>query len=187
MTTNDLHALGCTAQPHPVSAPESAALLRRYYTELVIRYYGRPTDDDEVSAVLAQEPSDDLVRPTGEFVVARLGGAPVGCVGLRVLDRRHRRTDPDVRRPRGPRPGCRGTPGPAVERIAREAFGVARIRLDTRKDLVEARALYARHGYPEIAPYNDSPYADHWFEDTRLRPPADTHRAAATRPGLPWT
>lgn len=39
----------------------------------------------------------------------------------------------------------------------------ARILLDTREDLVEARALYARLGYREIEAYNESPYADHWF------------------------
>jgi hypothetical protein len=40
-------------------------------------------------------------------------------------------------------------------------------RLDTRHDLVEARRLYATHGYVEIPPYSDNPYADHWF-DKRL-------------------
>jgi GNAT superfamily N-acetyltransferase len=166
VTMNDLRAPGCTAEPHPVSAPESAALLRRYYTELVSRYHGRPADDQEVSAVLAEEPSDDLVRPTGAFLLARLGGAPVGCAGLRVLT-------PDTgeltRMYVGPEARGRGVAGllvRTVERIAREEFGAVRIRLDTRKDLVEARALYARHGYAEIARYNDSPYADHWFEKT---------------------
>jgi GNAT superfamily N-acetyltransferase len=166
VTTKDLHAPGCTAEPHPVSAPESAALLRRYYTELVSRYYGRPTDDAEVSQVLAEEPSDDLVRPTGEFVIARLGGVPVGCAGLRLLAPG---TAELTRMYVGPEARGRGVAGlliDVVERIAREEFGAARIRLDTRKDLVEARALYAKHGYAEIAPYNDSQYADHWFEKT---------------------
>ncbi len=85
MKTNDLRAPGRTAAPHPVGSPESVTLLRRYYTELVIRYYGRPTDDAEVDAVLAEEPSGDLVPPTGEFLVAWRDGAPVGCAGLRVL------------------------------------------------------------------------------------------------------
>lgn len=43
------------------------------------------------------------------------------------------------------------------------AAGVHTVRLDTRSDLVEARALYARHGYAEIPCYTDSPYADHCF------------------------
>ncbi|WP_031090129.1 GNAT family N-acetyltransferase [Streptomyces sp. NRRL WC-3549] len=50
----------------------------------------------------------------------------------------------------------------AVEREAR-ALGVTRIRLDTRHDLVEARALYARHGYAEVPAFNQGPYAEHWF------------------------
>jgi GNAT superfamily N-acetyltransferase len=153
-----------TAGPHPVSHPESAALLRRYYTELIIRYYGRPTDDAEVDAVLAEEPSDDLTPPTGEFLVARLDGAPVACVGLRVLDPH---TVELTRMYVGPEARGRGGAGLLIahaERIAVATFGAHAIRLDTRKDLVEARALYAKYGYAEIAAYNDSPYADHWFE-----------------------
>ncbi|WUR56975.1 GNAT family N-acetyltransferase [Micromonospora chokoriensis] len=66
------------------------------------------------------------------------------------------------------RPEHRGVGGgaallAAVEQAARTA-GVHRIRLDTRNDLVEARALYARHGYVEIPAYSSGPYADHWFE-----------------------
>jgi ribosomal protein S18 acetylase RimI-like enzyme len=51
----------------------------------------------------------------------------------------------------------------AVEQHARAA-GAQAIRLDTRADLVEARALYARHGYVEIPAYSHGPYAEHWFE-----------------------
>ena len=164
MTTNDLRPAVWTAQPHPVSAAESDALLRRYYTELIVRYYGRPTDEEELAAVLAQEPSDDLTRPTGEFLIARRGGEPAGCVGLRVL------APGTVELTRMyVAPEARGEGGAALligaaERVARDTFGAAAIRLDTREDLVEARALYAKHGYAEIEPYNDSPYADHWFE-----------------------
>ena len=49
-----------------------------------------------------------------------------------------------------------------LERAAVDA-GLTTARLDTRKDLVEARRLYARHGYVEVPAFNDSPYADHWF------------------------
>ncbi|RCW46061.1 acetyltransferase (GNAT) family protein [Halopolyspora algeriensis] len=51
----------------------------------------------------------------------------------------------------------------AAERKAR-ALGATSMRLDTRHDLVEARRLYAKHDYVEIAPYSDSPHAEHWFE-----------------------
>jgi hypothetical protein len=39
------------------------------------------------------------------------------------------------------------------------------MRLDTRKDLIEARGLRAEHGYAETPQYNAvNPYNDHWFE-----------------------
>lgn len=38
------------------------------------------------------------------------------------------------------------------------------MRLDTRGDLTEARALYGRLGYHEVESFNDEPYAEHWFE-----------------------
>ncbi|WFE40356.1 GNAT family N-acetyltransferase [Micromonospora sp. WMMD998] len=66
------------------------------------------------------------------------------------------------------RPAHRGAGGgaallAAVEGHAGDA-GVGRIRLDTRSDLVEAGALYARHGYREIPAFHTGPYAQHWFE-----------------------
>ncbi|TAM49525.1 MAG: GNAT family N-acetyltransferase [Paraburkholderia sp.] len=51
----------------------------------------------------------------------------------------------------------------ALEARAKEA-GVGRLRLDTNRTLTEARSLYLRNGYKEIAAYNDNPYADFWFE-----------------------
>lgn len=56
---------------------------------------------------------------------------------------------------------------PVAEEAARRS-GARVMRLDTRSDLVEARALYARHGYREIEPYAERLYADHWFEKTFL-------------------
>ncbi|UWE09683.1 GNAT family N-acetyltransferase [Actinacidiphila bryophytorum] len=166
MTTHDLRTAEWTAAPLPVSHPDSVALIRRYYAELIARYYGRPTDDPEISEVIAEEPSDDLVPPTGIFVVAGIDGAPVGCLGLRVLDagtaELTRMFVAPEARGRGVAAGLIAT----VEDLARSTFGSRVIRLDTRADLVEARALYARQGYREIERYNDSPYADHWFEKT---------------------
>lgn len=51
----------------------------------------------------------------------------------------------------------------AAEQRAR-ADGAAVIRLNTRSDLIEARALYAKHGYQDIPRYSDDPLAEHWFE-----------------------
>jgi hypothetical protein len=38
------------------------------------------------------------------------------------------------------------------------------VRLETNKTLVEAISLYRSAGYVEVAPFNDEPYAHHWFE-----------------------
>ncbi|GAA1221136.1 hypothetical protein GCM10009665_09110 [Kitasatospora nipponensis] len=59
-------------------------------------------------------------------------------------------------------------------------LGLTVLRLDTRGDLVEARALYARHGYREIPRYNDSRYADHWFEKSLPGPVAGVTPPAAS-------
>jgi hypothetical protein len=47
--------------------------------------------------------------------------------------------------------------------MAREA-GLQRLRLETNRTLHEAQALYRQEGYREVEPFNDEPYADHWFE-----------------------
>jgi GNAT superfamily N-acetyltransferase len=164
VTTYDLRAAGWAVAPHPVSDPDSATLLRRYYAELIVRYHGRPTDDEEIDQVLAEEPSDDLALPTGEFLVARRDGAPGGCVGVRVLTQDTAELTRMFVGAGARRQGVAGLLVAAAESVARDVMGARRIRLDTRKDLVEARALYAKHGYREIAAYNDSKYADHWFE-----------------------
>jgi GNAT superfamily N-acetyltransferase len=104
------------------------------------------------------------VLPGGEFLVAVRHGVPGGCVGLRVLDARTAELTRMFVGPEARRQGVAGLLVAAAESVARDVLDARRIRLDTRKDLVEARALYARHGYREIAAYNDSPYADHWFE-----------------------
>ncbi|MEV6772988.1 GNAT family N-acetyltransferase [Nocardia sp. NPDC051030] len=142
-----------------VDHPDAVGLLRDYTAEVAGRYYGRTISDPELDEYLAEEPADGVAV----FLVALWQGKPVGCVGLRRL---------------GPemgeltkvfiRPGARGEGGgaqliAAVETAALE-LGLTVLRLDTRADLVEARALYARHGYREIPAYNNSPFADHWFE-----------------------
>ena len=43
-------------------------------------------------------------------------------------------------------------------------LGYRRVRLDTNEALSEARRLYLKRGYREIAAYNDNPYAHFWFE-----------------------
>jgi len=49
-----------------------------------------------------------------------------------------------------------------LEELAGDA-GLTRLRLTVRSDLEEARRLYARCGYLEVAPFNTEPYAEHWL------------------------
>ena len=149
--------------PAPVHTPESAALLREYYTELVARWYGRPATPAEVDAALADEPSDDLVPPRNAFLVARHDDSPAGCAGLRRFSPSVAELTRVYVRPASRGRGAARRLLAAAETVAGE-WGVTAIRLDTRHDLVEARALYASSGYVEIPAYNESRYAGHWFE-----------------------
>ena len=44
------------------------------------------------------------------------------------------------------------------------AHGVRLMRLETKDELAEAIRMYETSGYIEVEPFNDEPYADHWFE-----------------------
>jgi len=106
---------------------------------------------------------DELVPPTGAFLIARIAGHPAGCGGLRTLapgvgelmrmwvDGAHRGL------------GIGKRLLAALEEQA-ETLGHARVRLYTNRSLDEAKAMYRAAGYVEIDRYNDDPYADHWFE-----------------------
>ncbi|WP_406084351.1 GNAT family N-acetyltransferase [Micromonospora zamorensis] len=142
--------------------PDAVLLLREYMTEMVVRYHRRPALPGEVDEALTEMPSDDLTNASGLLLLAHHGTDLAGCAGLRWHSGWAELTRVFVR------PAHRGTGGgaallTAVEQHARVA-GAQAIRLDTRADLVEARALYARHGYVEIPAYSHGPYAEHWFE-----------------------
>ncbi|MFD9338620.1 GNAT family N-acetyltransferase [Streptomyces sp. NPDC060028] len=136
---------------------------RAYYAEVAGRYWNRSVTEAEIDEGLVDFPDEGLLPPTGQFVVGRLGGAPLACGGIRLLDPLTAELTKVYVDPR-----TRGTGGGAalLEVLEEEArsLGAERVRLDTRSDLVEARALYARHGYVEIPAYNSGPYAEHWFE-----------------------
>jgi ribosomal protein S18 acetylase RimI-like enzyme len=50
-----------------------------------------------------------------------------------------------------------------LEQMAR-ASGATAVRLDTNQALLEAITMYRSSGYTEVAPFNDEPFAHHWFE-----------------------
>jgi ribosomal protein S18 acetylase RimI-like enzyme len=49
-----------------------------------------------------------------------------------------------------------------LEQLARDS-GAGVVQLETNDALVEAIALYRSTGYEEVPPFNDEPFAHHWF------------------------
>ncbi|MET9903176.1 GNAT family N-acetyltransferase [Streptomyces sp. NPDC006446] len=152
--------------PEPFDSPVAAALWRAYYTEVSDRWYllreGRTTDPGELERESAAHTGGEFAPPTGVLLVARYDGEPGGTAGVRMVDA----TTGELRRV-FVREDLRGKGGaPLLLAAAEEAargLGARRLVLDTRGDLVEARTLYARHGYEETAAHNDEAYAEHWF------------------------
>jgi GNAT superfamily N-acetyltransferase len=146
-----------TVQEEPAGGPAAAALLREYFRELTERYFRRAASDQEIDETLAEYPSTGLAH----FLVLRADGEPAGCLGLHVTGELTRvYVSPRFRRGGGARALLA-----AAEAIARED-GLTRLFLDTRTDLIEARAFYAAAGFTEIPPTTATPgpFQDHWFE-----------------------
>ena len=138
--------------------PDARVAMRAYFEELAARFTISLDPDDPALWVV-----DDLVRPSGLFMVARLGDRLAGCGGLRRFDA----TTGEIKRVwvAGEARG-RGVARALMDRLETEALamGFKRLLLDTNGTLHEARAMYARRGYHEIPRYNDNPHAEHWFE-----------------------
>ena len=62
-----------------------------------------------------------------------------------------------------------GPPPADLEERASTMASSRFLQLDTNATLVEAIALYRSGGYEEVEPFNDEPYANHWFRK-RLPP-----------------
>jgi RimJ/RimL family protein N-acetyltransferase len=150
-------------QPEEPDSDRAQQILRSYFDDVISRYHGRPITEAELAAGLQEFPSDDLAHPNGVLLVASVAGDDVGCVGLRLLaEHTGEITRLYVAKPhRG-----LGLAKRLLSELERVAIGrgLTRLRLDTRHDLVEARGLYIQRGYHEVSPFNDGPYADHWFE-----------------------
>lgn len=108
-----------------------------------------------------------FARPSGAFVVARVRGRPIGCGAVKFKGKRPAEFKRMwiAKESRGLGLGRRLLD--ALENEARKA-GARAVRLETNRTLTEAIAMYRKAGYVEIAPFNDEPYAHHWFEK-RLR------------------
>ncbi|MEA1674471.1 helix-turn-helix domain-containing GNAT family N-acetyltransferase [Nitrospirillum sp. BR 11163] len=158
-----LRASAVVIEPADPLGDEAQACLQAYFQELAARF---DTGFDPARSAPA-EPGD-LVPPSGWFLVARLDGAAVGCGALKIKGDGYG----EIKR-MWVAPPVRGLG--LARRLLRAledraaAAGVDVLQLDTNGSLTEARKLYARNGYDEIPPYNDNPYAQHWFEKRGLR------------------
>ena len=144
--------------------PDAQRCVLAYYEELSRR---DPPGFDPATGVSAEP--EELEPPNGAFLVAYLDGEAVGCGGVKHPPGV---AEAEVKRmwvaefARG-----RGIAGRLlVELEARAAAaGATTTRLETNRTLAEAMAMYRARGYEEVEPFNDEPFAHHWFAK-RLAP-----------------
>lgn len=132
--------------------------ISQYFVELNARFDAGFDPSRSISA-----DADELVPPAGELLIARLREQPVGCGALKF----HLNAPAELKR-MWVAPEARGLGlGRRIllelERDAHEA-GARVVRLETNRALKEAIHLYRGSGYREVPPFNDEPYAHHWFE-----------------------
>ena len=147
-----------TVRDEDPDSPDAVPLIRAYFAELTVRYFHRATTEEEIDLTLEEFPAVGLAA----FLVLRADGVPAGHLGLYPTGELTRFfVLPEFRRGGGGRALLA-----AAESSAR-ANGLTRLFLDTRHDLVEARALYTATGFTEVPPFTaPGPFKDHWFEKT---------------------
>jgi GNAT superfamily N-acetyltransferase len=140
--------------------PDARWCLGSYFSELARRFDAGFEPARSISA-----DDDELTPPAGLLLIATLYGEPVGCGGFKL----HDDAPAEIKR-MWVAPAARGL-GLGRRLLAdlecRAADGGARVaRLETNRTLTEAIRLYRASGYREVTPFNDEPYAHHWFEKT---------------------
>lgn len=132
--------------------------IAQYFAELAQRF---EAGFDPAQSIPIED--DESRPPLGVFLVASADGDPVACGAVKPITRRigylkRMWVDPSVR---GLGLGRRILF--ALESEAR-ALRFKTLRLETNRALTEAIQLYKSSGYIEVIPFNDEPYAHHWFE-----------------------
>jgi DNA-binding MarR family transcriptional regulator len=145
-------------EPLDPEHPHARHCLREYAAELDRRF---PQGFDPALSISAIAP--ELRPPAGLLLVASLQSEPVGCGALKF----HEDAPTELKRMWVAEP-ARGL-GLGRRLLAElEAHAADRpsriVRLETNETLGEAIALYRSAGYSEVEPFNDEPYAHHWFE-----------------------
>lgn len=139
------------------ASDDAVFCLTSYYRELHDRF----DDGFDIAEALASDP-EGFRSPRGLFVVARLHGEPIGCGGLKFDT-----SVPAYIKRMWIAPTARGLGVGRrllehLEALARE-HGDDVVHLETNHTLAEAIQLYRSSGYEEVPPFNDEPYAHHWF------------------------
>jgi putative acetyltransferase len=93
--------------------------------------------------------------PSGELLIATVGGQAAGCVALRPLDAGTLEMKRLYIRPSSRGLGLGKQLVESAISAARER-GYAELRLDTLETMAAARALYSSLGFAEIPPYGDA-------------------------------
>ena len=146
-----------TVEPARLDHPEGERLVSELHEETEQRYADSGDDDGGGAPPVT---AFDLSRPSGgTFLLARIEGRPVGCIGLR----RHDDDTAEIKRmyvvPDARRRGVGQVLLSTVEAQARR-LGYRSIILESGERQPEALALYAGHGYTRIPNYGhwkDSP------------------------------
>jgi GNAT superfamily N-acetyltransferase len=149
-------------RPATPGDPVAAALIREYFADLTARWWGRPASDADIERALLEEPSGDLVPPTGHFALAYLDGDAVGIGGVRFIDSRTAELTKVFTRPEARGAGAASALLDHLEAVAHDR-GRSVIRLETRAALAEACRLYERRGYRRVPAFSESPYSDRWY------------------------
>jgi DNA-binding MarR family transcriptional regulator/GNAT superfamily N-acetyltransferase len=153
-----LHASMVRVAVEDPATPDAQWCIGQYLAELQARF---ETGFDPARSTPAE--AVEMTPPEGAFLVARLRGRPLGCVGLKLHP-----GEPGLLKRMWVASEARGLGlGRRLledaERYACEA-GATVLQLETNRALREAIALYRSSGYVEVPAFNDEPYAHHWFE-----------------------
>ncbi len=140
--------------------PDARRAVQAFLAELSHRFEEGYDPGRGISAT-----DDEVSPPRGLFLLATLHAEPVGCGVLKF----HGDAPAHIKR-MWVEPSARGL-GLGRRLLAEleaqaAAHGIGTVRLETHRALDEAISLYRTAGYREVAPFNDEPYAHHWFEKT---------------------
>jgi GNAT superfamily N-acetyltransferase len=158
----EMASLVTIAPADPASA-DVTWCFEQYYAEL-----GRRFEAGFNPALSISAEAHELMPPSGLVLLARLREEAVGCGAVKF----HESAPAEIKRmwvsPRARGLGVGRRILEALECYARDA-GVTVLHLETNRALTEAIRLYRESGYREVPPFNDEPYAHHWFEKRLFR------------------